>query len=52
MMSNRTDGVCVRARGGKHSISSLTVFGFANTHYAGYAPSTVELFWDLWREGE
>jgi len=28
------------------------IFGFANNHYAGYAPSTVELFWDLWREGE
>ena len=26
----------------------VMIFGFANNHYAGYAPSAVELFWELW----
>ena len=26
----------------------VMIFGFANNHYAGYAPSTVELFWEQW----
>ncbi len=26
----------------------VMIFGFANNHYAGYAPSTVELFRELW----
>jgi uncharacterized protein YecE (DUF72 family) len=26
----------------------LKIFAFANNHYAGYAPATVEQFWKLW----
>ena len=26
----------------------LKIFAFANNHYAGHAPATVELFWKLW----
>jgi len=29
---------------------SIAIFGFANNHYAGHAPATVRLFWDLWRK--
>jgi uncharacterized protein YecE (DUF72 family) len=25
------------------------IFGFANNHYAGHAPATVEQFWKLWK---
>jgi len=27
----------------------LKIFAFANNHYAGHAPATVERFWKLWR---
>ena len=27
----------------------IQIFAFANNHYAGYGPGTVELFWELWR---
>jgi uncharacterized protein YecE (DUF72 family) len=26
------------------------IFAFANNHYAGHAPTTVKLFWDLWEK--
>ena len=26
----------------------LKIFAFANNHYAGHAPDTVKLFWNLW----
>lgn len=29
---------------------SVTVFAFANNHFAGHAPATVRLFWELWRQ--
>ena len=29
---------------------NIAIFGFANNHYAGHAPATVRLFWDLWRK--
>ncbi len=27
----------------------IQILAFANNHYAGYGPGTVELFWELWR---
>ncbi|MGB8476377.1 MAG: DUF72 domain-containing protein [Candidatus Acidiferrum sp.] len=27
---------------------NLKIFAFANNHYAGHAPATVKLFWELW----
>jgi uncharacterized protein YecE (DUF72 family) len=27
----------------------IHILAFANNHYAGYGPGTVELFWELWR---
>ena len=30
----------------------IQIFAFANNHYAGHAPATVELFQDLWRSKE
>jgi len=29
---------------------SISISAFANNHYAGHAPATVRLFWELWRE--
>ncbi len=29
---------------------NIAIFGFANNHYAGHAPATVRLFWELWRK--
>ncbi len=29
---------------------NIAIFGFANNHYAGHAPATVRLFWDLWKK--
>lgn len=29
---------------------NLRVFAYANNHYAGNGPSTVKLFWDLWKK--
>jgi uncharacterized protein YecE (DUF72 family) len=26
------------------------IFAFANNHYAGHAPATVKMFWDLWKK--
>jgi uncharacterized protein YecE (DUF72 family) len=26
------------------------IFAFANNHYAGNAPATVKLFWDIWEK--
>jgi hypothetical protein len=28
------------------------LFAYANNHYAGFAPATVKLFWDLWNKKE
>jgi len=28
----------------------VKAFAYANNHYAGFGPGTVELFWDLWSE--
>jgi hypothetical protein len=28
----------------------LKIFAYANNHYAGNGPSTVKLFWDLWKK--
>jgi len=30
----------------------IQIFAYANNHYAGHAPATVELFPDLWRSRE
>ena len=27
----------------------VAIFAYANNHYAGHAPATVRLFWELWR---
>ena len=33
----------------RQSISrNLTVFAYANNHYAGHGPATVKLFWELY----
>ena len=32
------------------SIRNLKIFAFANNHYAGHAPATVRLFWQLWNK--
>jgi uncharacterized protein YecE (DUF72 family) len=29
---------------------NIKIFAFANNHYAGHAPATVELFWELWNK--
>ncbi len=29
---------------------NLKVFAYANNHYAGHAPATVKLFWQLWNQ--
>ena len=29
---------------------SISIFAYANNHYAGHAPATVRLFWELWRK--
>jgi uncharacterized protein YecE (DUF72 family) len=29
---------------------NLKVYAYANNHYAGNGPSTVKLFWDLWKK--
>ena len=29
---------------------NIAIFGFANNHYAGHAPATVRLFWELWQK--
>ncbi|MGB8495428.1 MAG: hypothetical protein WCE53_13595 [Candidatus Acidiferrum sp.] len=26
------------------------IFAYANNHYAGHAPATIKLFWDLWKK--
>lgn len=28
----------------------ISIFAFANNHFAGHAPATVQLFWQLWRK--
>jgi len=30
---------------------NLKIFAYANNHYAGHAPGTVKLFWELWETG-
>jgi uncharacterized protein YecE (DUF72 family) len=30
---------------------NLRIFAYANNHYAGHAPGTVKLFWELWGAG-
>jgi len=32
----------------KFVAQNVKIFAFANNHYAGHAPATVKLFWDLW----
>lgn len=27
-------------------------FAFANNHYAGFGPATIQQFWEMWREGK
>lgn len=34
----------------KFNQRSITIFAFANNHFAGHAPATVRLFWELWRK--
>ena len=34
----------------KFNQRNIAVFAFANNHYAGHAPATVKLFWELWRK--
>jgi uncharacterized protein YecE (DUF72 family) len=29
---------------------NIKIFAWANNHYAGHAPATVKLFWDLWEK--
>ena len=29
---------------------SISIFAYANNHYAGHAPATVKLFWELWKK--
>lgn len=29
---------------------NLKIFAFANNHYAGHGPATVQLFWELWNK--
>jgi len=29
---------------------SISIFAYAKNHYAGHAPATVRLFWELWRK--
>ncbi len=28
---------------------NIAIFAFANNHYAGHAPATIRLFWELWK---
>jgi uncharacterized protein YecE (DUF72 family) len=37
--------VCFRFNG-----RGVAVFAYANNHYAGHAPATVRLFWQLWQQ--
>ncbi len=30
---------------------NLKIFAYANNHYAGHAPGTVKLLWELWGAG-
>ncbi len=34
----------------KFNQRNISIFAFANNHYAGHAPATVRLFWQLWRK--
>jgi len=34
---------------GKVHKRKIQIFAYANNHYAGYGPATVEMFQDLWR---
>jgi len=34
----------------KFNQRNIAIFAFANNHYAGHAPATVRLFWDLWKK--
>ena len=34
----------------KFNQRSIAIFAYANNHYAGHAPATVRLFWQLWRK--
>lgn len=27
----------------------VRIYAFANNHYAGHTPATVQLFWELWK---
>ena len=32
--------------------NGVTVFAYANDHYAGHGPETIGLFLELWNEGK
>jgi uncharacterized protein YecE (DUF72 family) len=34
---------------GKVHMRKIQIFAYANNHYAGHGPATVEMFQDLWR---
>jgi uncharacterized protein YecE (DUF72 family) len=34
---------------GKVNRRKIQIYAYANNHYAGYSPATVEMFQDLWR---
>ena len=34
---------------GKVHKRKIQIYAYANNHYAGYAPATVEMFQDIWR---
>jgi uncharacterized protein YecE (DUF72 family) len=35
---------------GKVQKRKIQIYAYANNHYAGYAPATVEMFQDVWRK--
>jgi uncharacterized protein YecE (DUF72 family) len=37
---------------GKVHKRKIQIFAYANNHYAGHGPATVEMFQDLWRKQE
>ena len=34
----------------KFNQRNIAIFTYANNHYAGHAPATVRLFWELWKK--
>jgi uncharacterized protein YecE (DUF72 family) len=33
---------------GKVAKRKIQIYAYANNHYAGHAPATIEMFWDMW----